>query len=84
MNDANTNPSEVDKLLLNELQGMSVLDRGFFQEEIHGVSTCAVAEDEERIQDGLNQLLEEIRAVRREVLVSPVQELRSGNVYYSC
>jgi len=76
-----TNPDDVDKLLLKELQGLSVLDRGLVQEEIHGVSTCAVSEDDENIYDGLQRLEDEIRAARREVLVSPDQKSRSGNIY---
>lgn len=75
------NPTEVDKMLLDELQGLSVVDRGMVQEEIHGVSTCAVSEDEEKISMGLERLEEEIRAIRREVLMSPDCESRIGNTY---
>jgi hypothetical protein len=77
----NASPTEVDKLLLDELRGLSVVDRGMVQEEIHGVSTCAVSEDEEKIGMGLEGLEKEIRAIRREVLMSPDSESRIGNTY---
>lgn len=79
MNEANA--SDVDKLLVDELQGLSALDRGMVQEEIHGVSTCAVSEDDGKIVEGMKCLEEKIRAIRREVLVNPDQVSNSGNAY---
>lgn len=72
---------DVDKLLIEELQELSVADRGMVQEEIHGVSTCAVSEDNEKISEGLKCLEEEIRAIRQEVLLSSDQVSRSGYTY---
>jgi len=66
-------PSYVDKLYLEELQGLSAQHRDMVQEEIHGVHTCAVSEDEEKIVEGLKRLDEEIRAIRQELLVCPDQ-----------
>jgi hypothetical protein len=79
MNEATT--SNVDKLLQEELQGLSVQYRGMVQEEIHGVYTCAVSEDNEKIVEGLERLDEEIHAIRQEVLVSPDQVSISGDSY---
>uniref|UniRef100_A0A7S4EL90 DUF6824 domain-containing protein n=1 Tax=Pseudo-nitzschia australis TaxID=44445 RepID=A0A7S4EL90_9STRA len=73
--------SEVDKLITQELGELTVNRRSLVQEEIHGVSTCALEEDETFITDGLERLEEEIRAIHREVMISPVQESRSGNSY---
>jgi hypothetical protein len=71
----------VDKLFIEELQGLSVRHRDMVQEEIHGVHTCAVSEDEEKIVEGLKRLDEEIRAIRQEVLVSPDEVSVSGDSY---
>jgi hypothetical protein len=73
--------SDIDKLFIEELKGLSVADRGMVQEEIHGVSTCAVSEDDEKIVNGLKCLEEEIRTIRREVLLSPDQVSKAGNSY---
>eukprot|EP00536_Pseudo-nitzschia_multiseries_P017107 jgi/Psemu1/223792/e_gw1.1382.6.1 len=78
---SNTNVSDIDKMIIKDLQGLSVKDRGLVQEEIHGVSTCAVSEDGEKIAESLKLFEEEIRAIRREILVSPTQESRAGNSY---
>eukprot|EP00537_Pseudo-nitzschia_pungens_P005530 CAMPEP_0172366190 /NCGR_PEP_ID=MMETSP1060-20121228/14061_1 /TAXON_ID=37318 /ORGANISM="Pseudo-nitzschia pungens, Strain cf. cingulata" /LENGTH=679 /DNA_ID=CAMNT_0013089933 /DNA_START=111 /DNA_END=2150 /DNA_ORIENTATION=+ len=79
MNEADV--GEVDRMIIKEFQGMSVVDRGLVQEEIHGVSTCAVLESDEKIAEALKRLEEEIRAIRREILVSPIGESRVGNIY---
>lgn len=75
------NTSDVDKLLLEELQGLSVEDRELVQEEIHGVSTFAVSEDDDKIVEGLKCLEEEIRAIRMEVLASPTHVSKVENAY---
>ena len=74
-------PSNVDKLLLEELQEMSSADRVRVQEEIHGVSSCAIFEDNEKIVEGLKRLEEEIRSIRHEVLLSPDHVSSNGDSY---
>lgn len=74
-------PNSADKLLLEELQELSSVDRTKIQEEIHGVFTCAIAEDEEKIGQGLMKLEEEIRSIRREVLLSSSGLSSSGYTY---
>lgn len=74
-------PNNVDRLLAEELRGLSVLDRGMVQEEIHGVSSCAVLECDEHIAQNLNRLEEEIRKIRSEIMVSPEQLSEAGNAY---
>eukprot|EP00535_Pseudo-nitzschia_heimii_P009271 CAMPEP_0197177844 /NCGR_PEP_ID=MMETSP1423-20130617/3306_1 /TAXON_ID=476441 /ORGANISM="Pseudo-nitzschia heimii, Strain UNC1101" /LENGTH=658 /DNA_ID=CAMNT_0042627457 /DNA_START=122 /DNA_END=2098 /DNA_ORIENTATION=- len=80
MND--TDPNNVDKLLVEELQELSVVDRGMVQEEIHGVSTCAVLENDAQIMKSLKCMEEEIRKIRREILASPERVSKAGNIYY--
>jgi len=74
-------PTDADKLLLKELQQLSVNDRGRVQEEIHGVSTCAIVEDEDKIIEGLKCLENEIRTIRREVFLSRDHVSSAGNSY---
>ena len=74
-------PSDVDKLLLGELQELSSADRCKVQEEIHGVSTCAIEEDEEKVIEGLLNLEEQIRAIRREVLLGADRLSSDGRSY---
>jgi len=76
-----SDPDNVDKLLVEELQELSVVDRGMVQEEIHGVSTCAISEDDAQVVESLKCLEEEIRKIRREVLASPEQVSKTGNTY---
>ena len=73
--------TDADKLLLKELQQLSVNDRGRVQEEIHGVSTCAIVEDENKIIEGLKCLENEIRTIRREVFLSLDHVSSAGNSY---
>ena len=80
MNEAD--PNHVDKMLLKELQELSVVDRGMVQEEIHGVSTCAVLENDAQIEGSLKCLEEEIRKIRLETLTSREQVSKAGNTYY--
>ena len=70
-----------DRVLLEELQEMSSAERTKVEEEIHGVSTFAVAEDSETTVEGLVSLEKEIRAIRQEVLLSPGQLSSSGDSY---
>jgi len=79
MNEAD--PNDVDKLLVEELQELSVVHRGMVQEEIHGVSSCAVLEDHQKIEESLKRLEEEIRKIRTEILVSAEQISKDGNAY---
>eukprot|EP00531_Pseudo-nitzschia_arenysensis_P015003 CAMPEP_0116126620 /NCGR_PEP_ID=MMETSP0329-20121206/6425_1 /TAXON_ID=697910 /ORGANISM="Pseudo-nitzschia arenysensis, Strain B593" /LENGTH=669 /DNA_ID=CAMNT_0003620707 /DNA_START=29 /DNA_END=2038 /DNA_ORIENTATION=+ len=76
-------PPHIDatKLLIEELQQLSTADRCKVQEEIHGVSSCAVSEDDKKILEGLKCLENEIRAIRREVFLSPDHVSSSGNSY---
>jgi len=74
-------PNDVDKLIVEELQELSVVDRNMVQEEIHGVSTCAVFENDAQIVESLKCLEEEIGKIRREILASPEQVSKAGYTY---
>lgn len=74
-------PGDAEKLLIKELQQLSTSDRSKVQEEIHGVSTCAVSEDDQKIFEGLKCLENEIRTIHGEVFLSPNHVSSLGNSY---
>lgn len=74
-------PNDFDRLLLKELQELSSTDRNKVQEEIHGVFSFAIDEDDEKISNGLMKLEEEIRSIRREVSISADGLSSAGYTY---
>ena len=66
-NDANSStaspeldPAQIDKVIAKEIEGLSIKERNALYEEIHGVSTMAIKESPELIEESLDNFQKEL------------------------
>ena len=60
---AEVDPSQMDKMIAKEIEGLSLKERNAVYEEIHGVSTMALEESPELVKEALENFQKELDKV---------------------